>query len=175
MKKLFGILAVCAMCFATIMPVNAAPLTGAGSDTFNATVNYTKTGDVFKIDITFGSLVYDLTERWNVTNHDYDYIWEPVTENDTDKITITNHSNVGITATFAWEENATITGVIGTFDDGANAITGAGLALGDALSGTESTDDAFLTLSGEPSDVSNSLDGATVGTVTVTIAKTVRP
>ena len=175
MKKLFGILAVCAMCFVTIMPVSAAsPIEASGgTDSANAKITYTTSGDIFNVTVEWGNLEYSLTETWDTENHEYDYVWAKSNAGVSDKVTVKNHSNIPITASFTYTELEGYSWVTGTFSAASvDLATAVDTAVASAPSGS-----TILTLGGNPTAGNGTaLSSLTnVGTVTVTIAKTVTP
>lgn len=159
------------------------------NDSVNAdvsgTYNKTTSGDVvYSVDVTWGAMdfTYNVssTGTWNPKTHEYDATADtPIgwtyTE-DHNKFTVTNHSNAGVKAIFAFAnlgEGSTSSNVNGNFNsttkgDGTakDAIT---LATAVGTASTEApTDTTYLILSGELG--SSHTQGEKIGTVTVTLA-----
>ena len=108
---------------------------------------------------------------WDPETHDYtnkqDASWSFVNN----KITVTNHSNTEVNATFSYTPAANFDTVSGAFVDVyKNPIPSATLTLNSAVGSAQEaapSDDVFLSLSGE---LPSRLETKTVcGTVTVTI------
>ena len=123
-------------------------------------------GEVFGVDVTFGSMEFTYTDTkqgtWNPDGHNYtgsaSAAWSCA--DGADEVTVTNHSNVDITVTVAYEGAAG-----GKF--GANATTTFNLetAVGKELNAADK-ETVTLTLTEAINATNNSL-----GTVTVTVVK----
>ena len=126
-------------------------------------------GTVYSVDITWGDMAFTYTAKAG--------IWDPATHKTTgaeggvwtvDKdggntITVTNHSNTGVTAAFSYAADTDFTGIIGTFDNASlNLETAVGTAVDEAPNGT-----AALSLSGALG--STTADNTKIGTITVTL------
>ena len=147
MKKLFTIL-LAVMMIAT-MSVTAfaaeSELTNdKKSESVDVTAKYasgvTDAGTVYNVDISWESKEFTYTaagvNTWNPETHQYEVVGAGGAWNDsTSIITVTNHSNAGVTASFKFEavENGTVTG---SFDN-------ASIQLPSAVD--KATDDASLT------------------------------
>ena len=148
-----------------------------------ATVGTVKTlEDTYNVEIAWGDLQYDYVEKWDSTNYKSTHEWERHTKDSaSDKITITNKSNVAIQAAFKFTpttgekdysevkgEYYSDSGYTAqlTFGDDHNALT-----LDAASNGSKAPDgDAYMKLVGEPTSVVPAI-GDTIGTVTVTVYK----
>lgn len=142
MKKFFAIalalvltLALAVTCFAEVTGDKTGLKTGE-SATQNITVTYTA-GDtddtkVYAVDVKFGALSFEYTAEgnsgWNVEEHTYTTV--PASWNATgNTVTVTNHSNDGITATFSIDFGEINTVTASYTGEG---VTGNVLALGSA-------------------------------------------
>lgn len=169
MKKLItSLVFVLALSLCLAVPAFAAsPVTAdGGSDSKDVTATYATTGDVYSVAITWGSMEFTYTEEWIPEDHDYgNGVWSNAT--DANKITVTNHSNVAVTATLSYAQQNQ-SGITGTFAETSGTANDNVLELATAV-GTAydaaPTASATLTLTGTLES------NATVGTVTVTIAK----
>ena len=126
-------------------------------------------GTVYSVDITWGNMAFTYSEGSSPT-------WDPKTHTSSqggaggwshsgNTITVTNHSNTGVTANLIYTPEATFAGISGSFGDKStmNLATAVGTTVGNAPKDT-----AELTLSGAlDSKVTSS---TTVGTITVTIS-----
>ena len=126
---------------------------------------------VYSVDIAWGSLHFDYTAgtlgTWDPTTHTYfgetSGSWS--CEDGANRITITNHSNVGLTATFSYTPSAAYTGINGTFTNTTiDLATAVGTAYNNAPTGSTA-----LNLQGDLSD--ETADNSTIGTITVIFAK----
>lgn len=177
MKKFLSIalalvltLALAVTCFAEVITIDNDEVTKATATVTATYVDPQFSADVFGVDVEFGSMEFTYTDAkqgtWNPENHTYtgaaDAAWSCVAN--ANKVTVTNHSNVAITATVKYEaaEDVTVTGKFGE-----NATTSFDLAAGE-LNNAEgaATNTVYLTLDGAIAD-----DNDNIGTVTVTIAK----
>ena len=170
MKKLICIalalvltLALSVTCFAAI----AAD--GSGSESKTVTAKYvgpTFSGDVYGVDVEFGNMEFTYTAAkqgtWDPATHTYLESATATWTADGNTVEVTNHSNVAITVTVAYENAVGVEGVTGNIANGTFDLD-AGV-VGD-IDGADS-DVATLTLAGEIA-----ADNDAIGTVTVTIAK----
>lgn len=126
-------------------------------------------GTVYNVDITWGDMAFTYTAAAG--------IWDPTTHKTTgaeggawtvDKeggntITVTNHSNKGVTAAFSYAADTRFAGITGSFDNALLDLpTAVGTAVDEAPKGT-----ASLTLSGALD--SATADNTKIGTITVTL------
>ena len=177
MKKFFALaLAIVMICALSVTCFAAITSDGSGSETETVTATYVgpqTSGEVFGVDVTFGSMAFTYTDdiqgTWNPDEHNYtgaaDAAWS--CETDANKVTVTNHSNVDITVTVAYADNT---------EDGVNTVTGKfgvnATTTFDLDAGVENQKaqadsySVYLTLEG-----AISADNDNLGTVTVTVAK----
>lgn len=140
------------------------------------TDNTSDAGKKVSVDVQWDSMefTYDMgtTKAWNPEKHAYDYSAAGWKETTGKNITVTNHSNVDVNATFAYAEKETkYADVDGTFtydkndtDNVVKLVSAVGKEVNQADKVT-----ATLKLSGAlPSDTTSSTQ---IGTVTVTIAE----
>ena len=125
-------------------------------------------GTVYSVDITWGSMEFTYSEGSGTT-------WDPETHtsgqggtgrwsNSGNTITVTNHSNTGVTANLAYTSETGFAGITGSFD---NANMTIDTAVGTQVSAAPSKT-AALTLTGAlDSSVATSTK---IGTITVTIS-----
>ena len=148
------------------------------SDSRNVYVTYQEgksSATIYSVDIVWQSMEFTYTSAsegtWDPETHDYtnkqDASWSFVNN----KITVTNHSNTEVNATFSYTPAANFDTVSGAFVDVyKNPIPSATLTLNSAVGSAQEaapSDDVFLSLSGE---LPSRLETKTVcGTVTVTI------
>lgn len=126
-------------------------------------------GTVYSVDITWGDMAFTYTAEAG--------IWDPATHKTTDAeggvwtvdkeggntITVTNHSNTGVTAAFSYAADTDFEGISGSFDKESLALkTAVGTEVANAPSGT-----AALTLDGALG--SDTTANTTIGTITVTL------
>lgn len=136
-------------------PVTASYSAGAGG------------GTVYSVDITWDSMAFTYSEGPSPT-------WDPETHtsgqggtggwsSSGNKVTVTNHSNTGVTAALTYASAAGYEGITGSFDNSTmNLATAVGTAFAEAPANT-----AALTLSGT---LASTVTRPTkIGTITVTI------
>ena len=125
-------------------------------------------GTVYSVDITWGSMAFTYREgsgsTWNPTTHTTGSLGSAgVWSSSGNTITVTNHSNTGVTAKLAYASETGYEGISGSFDNDSMTIdTAVGTKPSEAPTKT-----AALTLSGTLA--STLTDPTTVGTITVTI------
>jgi len=149
-----------------------------GSDSRNVYVTYQEGASsptIYSVDIVCQSMEFTYTAAsegtWDPETHDYTNKQNASWSFENNKITVTNHSNTAINATFSYAPAANFDTVSGAFVDVDNkALTDATLTLNSAVDSTLDEapfGTAYLSLTGE---LSSSLATKTVcGTVTVTI------
>ena len=126
-------------------------------------------GTVYSVDITWGDMAFTYTAAagtWDPATHTTTGaeggVWT-VDENGGNTITVTNHSNTGVTAAFSYAAASGFDGIRGSFDKESLALkTAVGTEVANAPSGT-----AALTLDGALG--SDTTANTTVGTITVTL------
>ena len=170
MKKLLtGILSL-ALAASMSIPAFAAD-TNTGGDT-NITVNGkyqagAEAADVISVDLAWDAMDFTYTAPsrgdWNPKTHEYENAsaggWAATTGTNP-KITVTNHSNVGVKATFAFQSE--IDGLNGSFTkDTLTLATAEGTAVAAAPKG-----ETAFSVSGSAIDANKDL-----GTITVTVAQ----
>lgn len=181
MKKISAVILTLALFFMTSVTAFAANTTITavnGSDSAEVKGTYNAGGTaatVYSVDITWGSMDFTYTDAstgtWNPATHQYDNIsaakWS--CREGADKISVTNHSNAGITAQLGYEPVTGYTEISGSFSDNkGTAITK--LTLRSAV-GTEPANapsaSAVLGLNGVLS--SDNTTATAIGKVTVTL------
>lgn len=177
MKKKTALVLTLAMVF-SLAPLSAYADTigtAGGTASHDVTATYRADssggagGTVYSVDITWGDMAFTYTAEAG--------IWDPTTHKITDAeggvwtvdkeggntITVTNHSNTGVTAAFSYAAASDFDGITGTFDNASlNLETAVGTAVDEAPNGT-----AALSLSGALG--STTADNTKIGTITVTL------
>ncbi|NLJ40049.1 MAG: hypothetical protein GX352_00320 [Clostridiales bacterium] len=175
MKKTIHVLLVLVLVLCMSATAFAETIGGeGGSTTVDVKGTYKQGGAetiVYSVDIIWGSMEFTYTSAgagtWDPSTHksdgQTDAAWSCI--NDANKITVTNHSNTAVKATFAYASEPAYETVNGSFGNSPlNLATAIGTQLGSAPSGN-----ATLTLSG--SLAQNVSAKTKVGTVTITINK----
>ena len=176
MKKLLVvILAVVMFCTASVAvsAESTSSITGiGGSDSASVAAQYTPgsaTVPVYRVDITWGDMEFTYTDAsegtWNPDKHEYsdriDAVWS--CEKGADEITVVNHSNAAVKATFSYAADEGYDAVTGTFDKAEiNLLSAVGTTVEEAPTGKTK-----LILSGALPD--SAAQGAMIGNVTVTL------
>ena len=142
---------------------------GTGSTDITVTGIYqagTPAADVTSVDIVWDAMDFTYTApskgTWNASAHEYENATEggwSATSGTDPKITVTNHSNLDVQASFAF--NGTVGGLNGSFTKTALVL---GSAEGTELSNAP-TDETAFSVSGSAIDAGKSL-----GTITVTVS-----
>lgn len=150
----------------------------------------TASDTVYKVDIEWGAMAFTYKAAakgsWNTATHKYDNAetagkWTPAVA-DGNRITVTNHSNAGVTAELSFAADSSISGLMGIFqvsdsdktDKSTLSLETADNGKGTDGAGMETSDSAYLVLSGGELG-SDTAAGTKIGTVTVTIDKAVTP
>ena len=180
MKKISAVILTLALFFMTSVTAFAAnkitAVNGSDSAIVKGTYNAgSAAATVYSVDITWGSMDFTYTDASTGTRdpatHQYDNIsaakWS--CSEGADKISVTNHSNAGITVKLGYEQGTGYNGISGSFSDNKGiAITK--LTLGSAV-GTKPESapsaSAVLGLNGELS--SDNTTATAIGKVTVTL------
>ena len=170
MKKLLA----SAFAFALVMSMNAAAFAVEASSDDDMSIPVSGTyqegasaAEVVYVDVTWDDMNFTYTApskgTWNPKTHEYENAatggWAPTNGADP-KITVTNHSNVGVKTTFAFQSE--IDGLNGSFTE--NTLTLA-TAEGTAVAAAPKGETAF-SVSGSAIDANKDL-----GTITVTVAQ----
>jgi hypothetical protein len=135
---------------------------------------------VINVNIAWGNLKYDYSQgKWNPVTLAYENAgWSPVESGVSDKLTVTNRSNVKINAGLSFANiggkyaNLTTTNVF--FNEAAYTtnVTNSTFNLDSAVSGTADAQSAYLKISGTPTEMTDTTDYVRIGTVTVNIEQT---
>lgn len=173
-------------CVGAAQAFAVSPITAeGGTDTKEAKVGTVTTKEIYNVEIAWGDLQYDCVEKWDTTELKYTYEWtrhtthsnEENTE-DSDKITITNKSNIAINAQFGFAPEDKYSGVSGKFynDSGYGTPLNTGVnndttQLDSAVGGSKREDTVYMKLVGD--STSTPTNNETIGTVTVTVSKRV--
>lgn len=177
MKKKTALVLTLAMVF-SLAPLSAYADTitavgGAASHDVKATYRADSSGGaggkVYSVDITWGDMAFTYTAEAG--------IWDPTTHKTTDAeggvwkvdkeggnaITVTNHSNTGVTAAFSYAADTGFEGISGSFD---NASLNLESAVGTTV---EAAPKATASLSLNGALGSTTPDNTKIGTITVTL------
>jgi len=156
------------------MSVNAfaAELDAQGeSQDIDVKASYTTsatTPTVYSVDITWGAMEFTYsvggTKDWNPADHSYSDNTTATWTASGNTVTVTNHSNDEVTASFAFAAKAGFETVTGSFDKASATLPS---AEGKAVDATELAATATLTLAGTLA--AETAANTTVGTITVTI------
>lgn len=177
MKKKTALVLTLAMVF-SLAPLSAyADTIGTAGGTASHDVKATYRADssggaggkVYSVDITWGDMAFTYTAEagiWDPKTHTTTSstggVWT-VNNTDGDKITVTNHSNTGVTAAFSYAAADGFTGINGTFD---NASLNLESAVGTTV---EAAPKATTSLSLDGALGSTTADNTKIGTITVTL------
>ena len=152
-----------------------SPSTGNGKGKYNIEISGTYTpgtaDEIISVDVAWEAMDFTYTGAsqgtWNPVTHAYEGAIEGGWSDNTPAITVTNHSNVAVSATLDF--TASVDGVVGTFTEASGTENDKVLELATAV-GTEvenaPTATANFGISGAAIDANKAL-----GTITVTIAK----
>lgn len=181
MKKILSlVLALALVMSLSVTAFAAETATSTGGDstiTVKGTYNGTASSETVSVDIAWDamSFTYNAASQgtWVPGDHSYSGAAAESWSATGNTITVTNHSNVAVTASFAFaKDSAVTTELTGSFTYGdktatENAVT---LAAG-VVNGYDSADKVVATLAMNGSLPADWTAGNTIGTVTVTIAK----
>ena len=177
MKKKTALVLTLAMVF-SLAPLSAYAdmiTTDGGTASHDVTATYRADssggagGKVYSVDITWGDMAFTYTAEagiWDPKTHTTTSstggVWT-VNNTDGDKITVTNHSNTDVTATFSYAAASDFDGITGTFDNASlNLESAVGTAVEAAPKGTTS-----LSLDGALDSAATT--STKIGTITVTL------
>ncbi len=146
------------------------------SDSYVAVWGKMNLPETISVNISWGNLKYNYnTGTWNTSTHVYDNVgWAPVTSGTTDKITVTNNSNIriGTTMSFAGLASSAYAGLTGDFySESTYANDNSYFVLDEATTDGATSDDAYLKVSGVPTSLTDTDNYVQIGTVTVSIEK----
>ena len=183
MKKIFALILAVMMIATMSVTAFAAETVTTDGDKVDITVNGTYTpstgaGEKISVLVEWDAMTFTYTEgsagTWNPETHSYDGTTNGGWSTDTATITVTNHSNVAVTATLAWAKNTALTGnITGTFTETSGTADDKVLELASAAEGESLNNvDKAPTASAEFGISGDAITAnATLGTITVTIAK----
>ena len=158
-----------------IPSLTESPSAGNGKGKYNIEISGTYTpgtaDEIISVDVAWDAMDFTYTGAsqgtWNPVTHAYEGAIEGGWSDNTPAITVTNHSNVAVSATLDF--TASVDGVVGTFTEASGTENDKVLELATAV-GTEvenaPTATANFGISGAAIDANKAL-----GTITVTIAK----
>ena len=153
--------------------VYAAEFPSSATHDVKASYTATTTADKkYSVDITWGNMEYTYTVenegKWNPETHKYDNASEGgkwSCEENANKVTVTNHSNAGVKADFAYKAEENFNGISGQFSEESATL--------DTAEGTEVESapkkDVTLSLTGALNK--NVENNTKIGTATVTLSE----
>ena len=159
----------------------------ASCDVTGSYVNGQDGGTVYRVDITWGAMDFTYTDvskdGWDPDTHQYNSVVHAAwswTE-DTNKITVWNHSNTAVDASLSYQNNPgyDIETVFCDASQGGSFLPGSKLEIASAepedgsSTGTVKSGDAYLQIRG--GSITEEDSGQTLGTVTVTISDQAEP
>lgn len=184
MKKTLALLLTLSMVLSlAIVPAAAASTTNnittiGGTATHDVTATYrtsssgsTGGSTVYSVDITWGDMAFTYTAgsagTWDPNTHSLTGgtggAWAPDTS-DGNKITVTNHSNAGVTASLTYTAETAFSDITGIFSKASLSLaTAEGTTVANAPSD-------YTTLSLFGALASDTLTGTKIGTITVTLS-----
>lgn len=146
--------------------------TSPGSQDIDVSAKYVdgvSGGTKYSVDVAWGAMEFTYTvsgtKTWNPATHDYVISTSGAWTESGNTITVTNHSNTGITASFAFAPLTEYNTVAGTFSASSVQLPS---AEGKALDAAELTGTTTLTLGGTLADTVTTM--TKVGAITVTIS-----
>ena len=158
----------------------------ASCDVTGSYVNGQDGGTVYRVDITWGAMEFtytDVSKDWDPDTHQYNSVVPAAwswTE-DTNKITVTNHSNTAVDASLAYQNNPGYN-IETAFCDASisgSPLTDSKLEIASAepedgnVQGSAKSGDAYLQIT--VGSITEEDSGQTLGTVTVTISDQAEP
>ena len=170
MKRIISFTLALASALALAAPAMAEEATiGQGSQNIEVYAKYedgSTTGTVYSVDISWGDMQFTYAKSgsrtWDPSDHTYDDSTTSAWTADGNTITVTNHSNADVTASFSFAPLSNLPDLQGSFSIPTQALA-AGIE--NDYVGADSLTTA-LTLSG---DYTGTGEFVQVGTVTVTI------
>lgn len=174
MKRILVTILITAMLLAMTTTAFAATIEeNGGSDTISVNAQYVDgvTGATkYSVDVSWGVMQFTYetsgTKTWNAEHHRYDIVSSTGAWNATgNEITVTNHSNTGITASFAFSALTNYKDVTGSFTKASITLP---TAEGRATDAADLTGKTTLTLGGTLAESAVSM--TKIGVVTVTIS-----
>lgn len=184
MKKMIAISMALILCAAmSVSAFAATPITSIGGTDTKAVKGSYQAGSavttVYSVDVAWGAMEFTYTDAiagtWNPATHIYDgasvAVWSWTAESN--KITVTNHSNAAVTAGLSFAAGGTGTGIAGSFystsTTGGTSVSNIPLstAVGTLVSAAP-TGAAYFRVTG--GTIASGTTNATIGTITVTLS-----
>ena len=181
MKKLFAFFLAIVMIATIAIPASAEATIDSHGDSATIIVSgiFLPSGGEFKtisVDLVWDEMTFTYIKTssgdWNPDTHEYEGGIEGAWSEETSTITVTNHSNKAVTATFAYESEADYTTISGNFSDEENVSLDNNQVV---LASAETTAyeqapsvTVYLTLDGELTETTTT--STKIGTVTVAIS-----
>ena len=169
MKKVLSVIVTVMLLLSMTIPVFATTGVGVGgtdSTVVKGTYTEKTVKTVYSVDITWEGLAFtynaEYKGQWNANTHSYENATAAGWTEGTGKITITNHSNTGITATPKYTANAAYKTAGMTFSTNA-------LQVATADNGTGSAVVDYITVTPNGT-LPEGADNAEIGTITITIS-----
>ena len=147
---------------------------GNKDESFDVNAKYVlggKESTVYSVDVTWGSMDFTYTSafkgNWNPTTHQYDGATDAkwTCKENANVITVTNHSNAGVSLSFEYKSAENYSSIIGTFDEPLVELpTAEGTTRANAPTGRTT-----LTLSGDMPTGTTTETNIVIGAITVTL------
>ena len=132
-------------------------------------VDGTSSADVYSVDLSWGAMEFTYTTTgehiWNPVTHEYTTSLTGIWTGSGNTITVTNHSNKDVTASFEYESDTAYSTVTGSFSVDSIDLPS---AVDKAIDAAELTDEVTVTIDGTLD--STVTDFTKVGTITVTLS-----
>lgn len=171
MKKLASILLALILVMSLGATAFAATTVGTGDQSIDVEAKYqdnTTSATVYSVDIAWGAMKFTYTESgamtWNPADHTYTSATTAGWTADGNTVTVTNHSNAAVTASFAFAALDAYKTVTGSFDVASKTLEAG------KVNGYDSADNVTATLTLGGALTNTVTDFTKIGTVTVTIA-----
>ncbi len=173
MKKILSLILALALVMSLSIPAFAAEnIANGGTDSSDVKGTYSAkaTVTVYSVDIAWAGLEFTYNGafegKWNPETHQYDEGTAAGWAEGNGTITVTNHSNTGITATPSYTAKEGYEAANMTFSTSALEVATAANGI-DGAAGTAVTGTITVTPAGS---LPEGTEGATIGTITITIS-----
>ncbi len=179
MKKIIALIIAVAMlsiCSITAFAETISTSNGSADVDVKAKYNSTVPADTYCVDITWGAMEFDYNaggQKWDTTAHKW--VADPAApagwevKDNSNTITLENHSSKAVNATFAFAAEATYTDLAGAFTYN-NAALSTALALEKPAADTDAkVYTVTFNPSGDIPDTHSDSAYAKIGTITVTL------
>ena len=147
---------------------------GNNQEIINVNAKYVLGGEertVYSVDVAWGSMDFTYTSAfkgtWNPTTHEYDGATDAkwTCKENANVITVTNHSNAGVSLSFKYKSAANYSSIIGTFDNSSITLSTAE----NTTRANAPTSRTTLTLTGDMPTGTTTETNIVIGTITITL------